>query len=298
MHSKMLWSALALVAVLGLTATASGKVHSLITGKDIAPYSITSRHMVNGTLQAHDLSAGLIASLQGKSGATGAKGDAGAKGDTGAAGARGETGAAGAKGETGATGAKGETGATGARGETGTAGAKGDPGATGAKGDPGAIGAKGDAGAAGARGDKGDKGDQGPPGLSNVQTDGPYPGATQLSGYPGGRANSTAEWVGDKGVTLQQSWVMCGCGKVAVGGGFSRADEGAVAEHGLQIVTSSPAQIVNGKVVSLTGTDGFTPTPGDPAGSFKPNGWLVEGFNNNDGGQLIVRPWVVCADVK
>jgi hypothetical protein len=237
MHGKWLWFALALVAVLGLTATAGGTVQSMITGKQIAPHSINSLHMVNGTLQAHDLSPALLKSLQGTTGKAGATGPQGRQGDT---------------------------------------GAKGD------------------------HGDKGDKGEQGPPGVSNLQTDGPYPGLTQLSDpqFPGGRANSTLQWVGDQGATLQQSWVMCGTGKTALGGGFSRADEGAVAEHGLQIVTSSPAQIVNGKVVSLTGTDGFTPTPGDPALSFKPNGWLVEGYNNNDGGQLVVRPWVICADVK
>jgi hypothetical protein len=241
MRSRLLWLALALVAVLGLTATASGTVQSLITGKNIAFHSINSRHLVNHTIQAHDLSATLIKSLRGR---------------------------------TGGPGSQGRQGDTGAKGEKGDNGGKGD------------------------RGDKGDQGPQGPPGVSNLQTDGPYPGLTQLSGFPGGRANSTLEWVGNQGATLQQSWVMCGTGKVALGGGFSRADEGAVAEHGLQIVTSSPAQIVDGKVVSLTGTDGFTPTPGDPALSFKPNGWLVEGFDNNDGGQLVVRPWVICADIK
>jgi len=172
----------------------------------------------------------------------------------------------------------------------GAAGAKGDKGV---KGDPGATGAKGDKGDKGDRGDRGERG----PGISNLLADGPYPGATQLSGYPGGRANSTAEWVGDSGVTLQQSWVRCGPGHVAISGGFSRADEGPVAEHGLQIVTSSPAQIdKDGNVVSLTGGAGFVPS-GDPAGSFVPNGWLVEGYNNNAGGQLIVRPWVICACV-
>lgn len=242
MRSRILWLALALVAVLGLSATASGTVQSLITGKNIAVHSINSRHLVNHTIQAHDLSPALIKSL------------------------------------------RGHTGATGPQGLQGNSGAKGDTGAKGEKGD---------------RGDRGDKGEPGPPGVSNLQADGPYPSLTQLSEFTGGRANSTLAWVGDHGATLQQSWVMCGTGKVALGGGFSRADEGAVAEHGLQIVTSSPAQIVNGKVVSLTGTDGFTPTPGDPAFSFKPNGWLVEGYNNNDGGvALVVRPWVICADVK
>ena len=68
MHSKWLWFALALVAVLGLTATANGTVQSMITGKQIAPHSINSAHMVNGTLQAHDMSPAFLKSLQGKVG--------------------------------------------------------------------------------------------------------------------------------------------------------------------------------------------------------------------------------------
>ena len=70
------------------------------------------------------------------------------------------------------------------------------------------------------------------------------------------------------------------------------------ANRGLQIVSSAPAQIVGGEVVSSTGGAGFTPTPGDPAFSFKPNGWLVEGYNNNASGELVVRPWVVCAEIN
>lgn len=238
MRSKWLWVALALVAVLGLTATASGTVQNMITGTQIAPHSITSLHMVNGTLQAHDMSPAFLKSLQGKVGKTGPQGPQGSKGDTGA---------------------------------------------------------RGDNGSKGDQGDKGDRGPQGPPGVSGLLADGPYPGATQLSDFPGGRANSTLEWVGDSGATLQQSWVRCGTDKVALGGGFSRADEGPVAEHGLQIVTSSPALIdKDGNLLSLTG-----PVPNvDPAGSIVPNGWLVEGYNNNTSGQLIVRPWVICADVN
>ena len=91
---------------------------------------------------------------------------------------------------------------------------------------------------------------------------------------------------------------MCGTDKVALGGGFSAADNGVAANRGLQIVSSAPAQIVGGEVVSSTGGAGFTPTPGDPAFSFKPNGWLVEGYNNNASGELVVRPWVVCAEIN
>ena len=180
--TKMLWLGLALVAVLGLTATASGTVQGLITGKQIAPHSITSLHMANGTIQAHDLSSGLVASLKGK---------------------------------TGATGAKGEAGAPGGKGDTGSKGDKGD------------------------RGDTGDKGPQGPPGLSNLEADGPYPGATRLRGYPNAGANSTAMWTSDPS-TLQTSWVMCAPGKVALGGGFGHDD---IQSNKLIIVTSAPAYI-------------------------------------------------------
>lgn len=77
MRSKWLWVALALVAVLGLTATASGTVQNMISGKQIAPHSITSLHMVNGTLQAHDMSPAFLKSLQGKVGKTGPQGPRG-----------------------------------------------------------------------------------------------------------------------------------------------------------------------------------------------------------------------------
>jgi hypothetical protein len=237
MKYKLTWILVALVAMLGITAAANGTVSGLITGGDIQAHSITSRHMVDHTIQAHDLSATLLASLQGKTGAQGVKGE------------------------------------------------------------PGATGPQGPKGATGAQGPKGERGEPGRSGVTEIQTDGPYPGATQLSDFPGGRANSTAQWVGDSGATLQQSWVRCGSGKVALGGGFSRADEGSLAEHGLQIVTSSPAQIdAGGNVVSITG--GAVTVPGDAAQSFVPNGWVVEGYNNNDGSQLIVRPWVICAEVK
>jgi hypothetical protein len=254
MRRRLTLLALAVLGVFVLfAATASGRVATQITGKDIALHSITTKHLVDHTIQAHDLSAALLKSLQGRTGPQGPAGPQGAKGDTGAQGA------------TGATGAKGATGATGA---------------TGAKGSPGA------------------KGDSGEPGLSSLSTDGPYPSLTQLSNYPGGRANSTTAWTGDGGVTLYQSWVRCGTGKSALGGGYSRADEATVAFKGLQIVSSEPAQIdANGNVVSLTGGAGFTPIATDPAGSFVANGWLVEGFNNNPTGSLVVRPWVICAKI-
>ncbi len=57
-----------------------------------------------------------------------------------------------------------------------------------------AQGPKGDTGPAGPRGPKGDKGDNGAPGLSDLEADGPYPGAAipPLSGAQGDQ--STAKW--------------------------------------------------------------------------------------------------------
>ena len=96
--------------------------------------------------------------------------------------------------------------------------------------------------------------------------------------------------MGDSGATLQQSWVKCAAGKNATGGGFGMSD-GAVADiKGLQIVTSVPATIKGGEIVD-------TPIPGDLDQSIKPNGWVVEGFNNGTT-DLSVRPWVVCAVMR
>jgi hypothetical protein len=233
MHSKLLWAALALVAVLGLTATASGTVHNMITGKQIAPHSITSLHMVNGTLQAHDMSPAFLNSLQGKVGKTGLQGPQGSKGDNGA------------------------------KGDTGSKGDKGD------------------------HGDKGDKGPQGPPGVTGLEADGPYPSLTQLSTYPDAGANSTAAWPNDS--TLQASWVMCAPGKTALGGGFGQDD---VQSDKLIIVTSVPAYID-----SVGNVDPATTPQADAEGSIVPNGWLVQGYNES-AQSLVVRPWVICADVN
>ena len=125
--------------------------------------------------------------------------------------------------------------------------------------------------------------------LWNLESDGPYPGATVLQQGD----NSTSKWTADAGATLQTSWVQCAPGKTALGGGFSRADESVADFHNLQIVTSSPTQVKDGKVV-------YDAIAGDVDGSFVPNAWLVEGFNNGtgDGAALIVRPWVVCATIK
>ncbi len=84
---------------------------------------------------------------------------------------------------------------------------------------------------------------------------------------------------------------MCAPDKIALGGGYSRADEAKSEFAGLQIVTSRPAQFKGGEEV-------YNAIKGDVDGSFVANAWLVEGFNNNASGELIVRPWVVCATLK
>jgi hypothetical protein len=123
--------------------------------------------------------------------------------------------------------------------------------------------------------------------LHQLEADGPYPGLTQLDEG----ANSTHEWVADSGVALQQSWVRCAPGKRAVGGGYGQWDYGPDVVKNMQIVTSVPATIKNGRIVD-------TPIPGDVDQSIKPNGWLVEGFNNNATTAVSVRPWVICAVMR
>jgi hypothetical protein len=147
---------------------------------------------------------------------------------------------------------------------------------------PGAAGVKGDAGG---KGDKGDKGDKG---VAGLESDGPYPGATDLGTLPGQGDNSGDMWAA--GGTRQTSWVQCAPGKTALGGGFHlAADAGDAAAKAVQVVVSEPTQINAGAVV-------YEPIDGDAAGSIKPNGWLVQGFNDGTG-PVVVRPWVVCADV-
>jgi hypothetical protein len=120
-----------------------------------------------------------------------------------------------------------------------------------------------------------------------LEADGPYPGLTQLQQG----ANSTDLWVADGGATLQRSWVKCPAGKNATGGGFGMWDYAADVVKGIQIVTSVPATIKHGEIVD-------TPIPGDVDQSIKPNGWLVEGFNNGSTTDVSVRPWVVCAVMR
>jgi hypothetical protein len=99
---KWAWLLVALLVVLGITATASGTGSGLITGSQIKDHTIDSRDLIDHTIQAHDLSPTLIKSLRGAPGPQGPKGETGA---TGLQGPRGETGA------TGPQGPKGESGA-------------------------------------------------------------------------------------------------------------------------------------------------------------------------------------------
>jgi hypothetical protein len=153
-------------------------------------------------------------------------------------------------------------------------------------GKPGPVGPRGPAGPAGPQGPKGD------PGLTGLESDGPYPGATDLGdlGTNGSEGdNSNTMW--DNNGDLQTSWVKCPAGKTALGGGFhTAADAGEPAQRAVIVSVSEPTQIVGG-------APGYEPIAGDEAGSIRPNGWLVQGYNDG-AADVIVRPWVVCAVVK
>lgn len=124
--------------------------------------------------------------------------------------------------------------------------------------------------------------------VSKVESDGPYPGSTDLSKWPGQGANSTDAVPADG--KSHAVWVQCADGKVALGGGFRlAADAGDAAAKAVQVTASEPTQIKAGKVV-------YEPIKGDPAGSVLPNGWLVEAINTGTA-PVTVRPWVVCAQI-
>lgn len=131
-------------------------------------------------------------------------------------------------------------------------------------------------------------------GFKNLETDGPYPGATDLGSMENQGDNSHTLWAHDG--TRQTSWVQCAPGKVALGGGFNLAsDAGDAAAKAVQVVVSEPTQVKDGKTLYDDPTV-YQPIPGDEAGSFVPNGWLVQGFNTGTT-DVVVRPWVVCADI-
>jgi hypothetical protein len=94
--SKFIVGLSALLAVLAISAAASGTVKRLITGRDIANGSIGSVDITNHTIAAKDLKTSLVRSLRGRRGLRGARGARGAIGATGATGAAGATGTAGA----------------------------------------------------------------------------------------------------------------------------------------------------------------------------------------------------------
>lgn len=278
------------VIAVGLVGVGGAAAGSLITSDDIKNDTIKSIDINDGTVKVKDLTDDAVSTLQkgGPVGATGATGPQGAKGDTGA---KGEQGLPGKDGKDGAKGVDGAVGATGLAGPTGLTGPAGP---AGVKGDTGAAGASGPVGPAGAIGPQGP---QGPKGLLNLESDGPYPGATQLQDG----ANSTEPWTeAGNGVVrsgMNASWVMCPAGKVALGGGFSRGDESPADFRQLQIVTSQPTQIAK---VDGTYQIVYNPINGDADGSFVPNAWLVEGFYgiaDRVSGTMIVRPHVVCATV-
>jgi hypothetical protein len=189
-------------------------------------------------------------------------------------------------------------------------GAKGDTGAQGPAGPAGPGGAQGPKGDTGAAGPAGPQGEPGESGVTNLETDGPYPGRHEVAGggcdgmnadecdfylqnLDGNQgAQSTEAWDPDPDA-LQHSWVVCPEGKMALGGGFG--DNDGPNQDDLIIVTSAPAQFDTTTVPS--GVPVYEPIPGDSAGSFRPNAWLVEGYNKTGSAQ-IVRPWVICAEVE
>lgn len=124
--------------------------------------------------------------------------------------------------------------------------------------------------------------------VTGLESDGPYPGSTQLQDHPGQGANSTEKVPADgKSHTV---WVQCAEGKTALGGGFRvGADQGDAVASKIQVTASEPTQISNGKVV-------YVPIKDDAAGSLEPNGWLVEAINSGTV-DATVRPWVTCATV-
>jgi hypothetical protein len=126
---KTVWALTALaLGVLAAIAFANGFAagKSRATAAPTKPtYSVTSKSIVDGTIQMSDLSTKAINALHGVNGATGDPGATGAPGQTGPQGAMGDKGAAGSKGAT------GDTGAIGLKGTPGTA-APGDTGAAGA----------------------------------------------------------------------------------------------------------------------------------------------------------------------
>jgi hypothetical protein len=119
--------------------------------------------------------------------------------------------------------------------------------------------------------------------VTQVEADGPYPGATDLGDLEGQGDNSDALVPGDSGAAAHEVWVKCAPGKTALGGGFTlAADASLAAKKAVQVVASEPL----GAAIA-----------GDAAQSVKPTGWRVEVINNG-AADVVVRPWVSCAKVS
>lgn len=167
---------------------------------------------------------------------------------------------------------------------TGARGPAGAPGRAGTAGAPGKNGAPGAPGKDGKDGVDGKDGKDGKDGVLNIQSDGPYPGATQVQGH-----NSTEPFKADGGAHIQTAWVRCPDGKVATGGGFTvqggADDNGGDNAKAIQITGSFPFDL------KADGTFGGSDIK--PDDSLRPNAWVVKGFNNGLA-DLTVRPFVVC----
>lgn len=136
----------------------------------------------------------------------------------------------------------------------------------------------------GTDGEDGSQGPQGDPGLANVESDGPYPGASVITQGDNSRSLVTADG------QAQTVWVQCAPGKVALGGGFTlAADAGQAAAEAVTVIESAPTQIAEGAEV-------YHQIAGDPDGSFLPNAWKVVAINDG-ANDVVVRPHVVCATV-
>lgn len=122
------------------------------------------------------------------------------------------------------------------------------------------------------------------PSVTEVESDGPYPGATVLTEGDNSRSLVTANG------QSQTVWVQCAPGKVAFGGGFTLAsDAGQAAAEAVTVIESAPTQIVDGAEV-------YNPIAGDPDGSFLANAWKVVAINDG-ASDVVVRPHVICATV-
>jgi hypothetical protein len=277
---------LACAAVALITGATTATAASLITSEDIQNGTIRASDIKKGTISENRLSSGVREQL-GKVGEPGPRGPDGAT----VYGPKGDPGPQGPAGKDGQNGTNAGPGAQGVKGDTGPAGPKGDPGLAGPAGANGEPGPQGDPGPQGPQGEPGPQGVPGPrgnPGVTQLETDGPYPGATDLGSLTDQGDNSDDLWAADG--SRQTSWVQCAPGKTALGGGFHvAADAGDAAAKAVHVAVSEPTQIDGGNVV-------YDPILGDAAGSFKPNGWLVQGFNTGSGA-VVVRPWVICATV-